>query len=605
MSTDVVLGVTYAGGTNNPATPADDLRSGRPGTVTITKGNASAELTVPITNDPIVEGDETFDVTVSLPAENPPGVELSLGDATATGTITDDDRGTVSLSPPTQTATEDGMFTYTVSLSAAADEAVTVRWTATAESGDTATVADDLQAITGTVTFNAGTNADQTFTISPVNDGTAEDPERFTVTLVVDTTGGNPLPTGVTIGTNNSSTATIADAGRDTGVLNTVIYTIADAAPVDEGGTAIFEVTIAPRVLSTPQPGHPGTPVIYTAGTATLDDLGSERPTGLVFPNSATRVTLEVPIEDDDLEEGEETFTVTIDLFTNDRISIQIHATGTIRASDSPTPVTVDIADAAAVAEDAGSAAFTVSLGQAVSSDVVLGVTYAGGTDNPVTPADDLGSGRLDTVTIDQGDTEATLLVPITNDPIVEGDETFDVTVSLPAENPDGFELSLGEATATGTITDDDRGTVSLSPDEATAAENGTFSYAVSLSAAADEDVDITWTATREADQTATVAADLEATTGTVSFDAGTRVDQPFTIAVSDDDLLEPDETFTVTLSATNTLPTGITIPDATASSTATITDKRAPPTITFAAAPNVCEGGTLVYPVTPERGIG
>ena len=123
-----------------------------------------------------------------------------IGDGTATGTITDNETGQVTLDPDTLTVAEDGMFTYTVSLSRAAEDAVTVRWTATAGPGDTATVDDDLRETTGTVTFAARHEpSGQTFTIRPVNDNDDEVNETFTVTIAI-----NDAPTGVSIGTGTT-----------------------------------------------------------------------------------------------------------------------------------------------------------------------------------------------------------------------------------------------------------------------------------------------------------------------------------------------------------------------------------------------------------------
>ena len=149
--------------------------------------------------------------------------------------------------------------------------------------------------------------------------------------------------------------------------------------------------------------------------------------------------------------------------------------------------------------------------------------------------------------------------MPIFDDDIVEGDETFTVTLAVDTA-PTG--VTIGDGEATGTITDDDEALVTLSPAMATAAENGTFTYTVSLDAEVDEAVNLTWTATAAAGDTATVADDLQETTDTVSFAANDTEDKTFTIRPFDDTDDEPDETFTVTLSATGTLPVGVTIDD-------------------------------------------
>ena len=122
-------------------------------------------------------------------------------------------------------------------------------------------------------------------------------------------------------------------------------------------------------------------------------------------------------------------------------------ATGTITDNDEatlPVTATVNIADADPVAEGAGPARFTVSLSRAAGSDVVLDIAYAAGTASLA----DLGNPRPATVTIKTGATKATLDVPIFDDDMVEGTETFTVTLTVNTA-PDGVTVADGVATGT------------------------------------------------------------------------------------------------------------------------------------------------------------
>ena len=473
---DVTLNVTYAAGVTNPVTLADDLGNLSTTTVTIDQGDLSATVTVPIIDDDIVEGDETFTVTVQEDPVNglPAGVTIRNGEAT--GTITDDDRGVVTLSPAMLSAAESGTFTYTVSLSAAADEAVNLTWTATTADGDTAMVDDDLQETTDTVSFAANDMEDKTFTIRPVADTENEPSETFTVSIEATSS----LPAGVTIDPNKySSAATITD-----------------------------------------------------------DDEGSR----------------------------------------------------------------VNIADATSVDEDAAggaAAAFTVSLTEAVDSDVTLNVTYfegPAGSTSRATPADDLGD-MPSTVRIRRGTRRATLTVPIVDDEIVEGDETFTVSIT---ENTVPAGVTIRDDEATGTIADNDEALVTLSPATLSVVESGTFTYTVKLSAAADEAVNLTWTATTADGDTAMVDDDLRATTGTVSFRANDKADKTFTIQPVDDLDFEPDETFTVSIEATDTLPAGVMIDENKNSSVATITnnDDEQKDGIVSIGDANAAEGAAVAFTV-------
>ena len=71
---------------------------------------------------------------------------------------------------------------FTVTLSQAVSQAVTVDWEATIESGDTAVLADLGTTREGTVTI-AGGDTTGTFDVATVDDATEEEGETFTVTL--------------------------------------------------------------------------------------------------------------------------------------------------------------------------------------------------------------------------------------------------------------------------------------------------------------------------------------------------------------------------------------------------------------------------------------
>ena len=594
VSSAVALDLAYAPLSPNPVTLADDLGSDRPTTVTIPTNRTSFDFKVPITDDPIVEGTETFTVTIS---ENPDLSDVVIDNATATGTITDDDTGVVTLDPPTAMAAENGTFNYTVKLSAAADEAVNITWTATAEDDDTATVADDLDEHTGTVTFDPGTHTDETFSIVVTDDFDDEPNETFTVTL----SATSALPDGVDIDDDNaSSVATITDNDGPP----TVFVSINNAPSTSEGTDARFTVTLSDQLLEARTLN-----LTYAARTAELDELGSDRPTTLTLPTGTTSVDFDVPTVEDDFAESNETFTVTLSLPTpapsdprNRLVITEAEGQGTIGNDEL---ANISIEDQ--TRDEGGAFRFRITTTDARnSSDVRLTWTV---TDDTATVNDDLdlssSTGSL-TLPASEGATrsEVFLDIPIADDDTTEASETFTVTLTADGTPPGGVRFPPETASATGTITDNDTGEVTLSTTTPTVAENGTFTYTVSLSNPADEAVDITWTAS---DGTATVDDDLQATTNTVTFDANDNTDQTFTIAVTDDEIVEGDETFTVTLTATNTLPTGVSIPTATNThvATATITDTdTATVSLDSTAPPSAPEGTTITFTVNLDNPV-
>ena len=77
-------------------------------------------------------------------------------------------------------AEADGAVIFTVSLSSAGAEPVTVRY---ATENGTATAGSDYEAASGTLTFPAGSSPERAVTITVYDDVTAEPEETFTVRL--------------------------------------------------------------------------------------------------------------------------------------------------------------------------------------------------------------------------------------------------------------------------------------------------------------------------------------------------------------------------------------------------------------------------------------
>ena len=124
---------------------AADLGSTKTGTVTVAIGDTMGTFEVATVEDTTVEVNETFTVTLSGVSSN---AQLSSTAATAQGTINNDDLATVSVadvSAAEGTADDEGL-TFTVTLSEAVPENMSVGWVASIESGDSAAAAD----LTGT-----------------------------------------------------------------------------------------------------------------------------------------------------------------------------------------------------------------------------------------------------------------------------------------------------------------------------------------------------------------------------------------------------------------------------------------------------------------------
>ena len=154
------------------------------------------------------------------------------------------------------------------------------------------------------------------------------------------------------------------------------------------------------------------------------------------------------------------------------------------------TAASLSIADAT-VAEDAGTATFTVTLSDAPGADESVTVDYAT-ADGTATVADTDYTAAAGTLTFAAGVTTQTFTVDIADDFVVEDDETFTVTLSDAAGTIDGEAATISDVAAVGTITNDDLATTfELTADADSVLEGNVLTYTVTASQAVTEDTDV------------------------------------------------------------------------------------------------------------------
>ena len=161
----------------------------------------------------------------------------------------------------------------------------------------------------------------------------------------------------------------------------------------------------------------------------------------------------------------------------------------------------VSVAPASSTVVEGGTAAFTVTLSGAASSATVLGWSTDGVTATSGTDFTAVTSGAL---TIDAGDTTGTLSVATSQDDFAESTETFTVTITG-TTLPSG--VTLGTATATGTITDDDTRGVVVTPTNVQFLEESSDTYTVVLLSAPNDLVTVALTLTGDTSVTTDVPA--------------------------------------------------------------------------------------------------
>jgi hypothetical protein len=201
----VTLDVTRTGGSagevhvswstaNGSATAGSDYTAATQTLVWETGDTAPRQVVVQITDDPSIEGAETFTVKLT----DPVGGTIGVPD-TVTVTIVDDDHaGTLALGSATYDTSEAaGSVTITVNRTGGSVGPATVDY---ATFPGTATAAD-FTAVSGTLSWAAGESASKSFVVAIANDGTPEPAESFSVQLA--------NPTGAALGAPSIATVTI------------------------------------------------------------------------------------------------------------------------------------------------------------------------------------------------------------------------------------------------------------------------------------------------------------------------------------------------------------------------------------------------------------
>ncbi len=490
-----------------------------------------------------VESAETDTVTLPM---------LSIDDAS----VDEGDSGSVTM-------------TFTVTLSQAATEAVTVNWTT--QGGATATAGADYTAGSGTLTFNAG-DSSKTVSVSVVGDNVDEPNETFTVRL------------------SSASGATISD-GTATGTITddddtpTVTLNLDQNSITEAGGVSTVTATLdhpsseATTVTVSVSPVSPAVAGDYTlSGNLDLTIAAGETDsTGVVTMTAVNN----------NVHEGNKTATVSGTATNSQGVTAPQSVTLTI--TDDEAPPGLSVADASVTEGDSGTTTmtFTVTLNPTTSGQVTVNWATADGT---ATAGTDYTAGN-GTLTFNAGDSSKTVSVSVAGDNVDEPNETFTVTLS----NPSGADISDG--TATGTITDDDaEPTVTLvlssnsitevnqeSTVTATLDHPSSEATTVTVSVAPDSPA-VAGDYTLSSNRVLTIAAGATTSTGTVTVTSVNNV------------VDAPHKTVTVSGTATNTQ--GVTAPD---DVTLTIRDNDATPTVTLVLTPaSITEaGGTSTVTAT------
>jgi large repetitive protein len=493
------------------------------GTLAIPAGQTYGYVSVTVSGDSLDEASEQFYVTLSGE------IGVTVVDRQAVGTISNDDSApTLSISD-TQVVEGDANSkntVFTVSLSAASGQSISVDW---ATANDTADAGSDYGAGSGTLIFAAGVTV-QTINVAVYGDTQDEPNETFVVDLT-DALGASLADDqGVaTIVTDDSTlpALNINDVSVSEGNTGstTLSFTVSLEFAVGQQVTVDYE-TVADSALS-------GTD--FEAASSTLTFL----------PNEISK-TIEITVNGDTLHEPDEGLWVGLSGAANAFVA-DGYGYGIIEDDDNAP--TLSVSDASVSEGNSGvkNATFTISLSAASGFPISVAYATADGTaleGGAASLGQDDYEASSDVVDFAPGITSAMVSVVVNGDLVPEGNEAFLMQLSAPQN------ASLLDAQGQGSISNDDA-VPSLSIDDVSALEGDagskTFTFTVTLSGPSGGQVTVDFDT---ANGTAVSGSDYEAASGTVTFAAG-QTTATIAVTVLGEKAAEAhnDETFYVNLS--------------------------------------------------------
>jgi uncharacterized repeat protein (TIGR03806 family) len=531
---DTSVSVSYSF-EDDSATAGSDY-SADAGVVSIAAGDRTASIDVDVLGDTVVEGSERFAIVLSDP------VGVTLEKTRAIGTIQDDEAA-AGLTVADASADEgDGstLLDFPVVLAPAATEPVSVSF---ATQPGTAASDADYAPVSGTLSFAVGENR-KVIQVAVLGDSTDEDAEAFQMVL--------SDPVG----------AELAD-GSATGVINdndeAPTVAVVDVT-VDEGaGEASIQLNLSAESGRVVSVSYATTDGSAAAGS----DYEATRGT-VTFAPGETAAAIRVPVTNDSVSEGDESFSVSLTTASNATL---VATAATVTIAEDPVSGAITIADVDVSEGNVGSKSVQVSVALSAAQNSPVTVDYQ--TIDATASAGDDYQARNGTVTFAPGETLASIAVPVLGDTDDEDDERFQLRLS----NPVGADLA--DSSAVVIIRDND--VPRLAPGGVApsfAATNATVvegdapgstkaKVVVMLSSASTDTKAVDY---QTANGSAIAGPDYVVRTGTLTYPAGTT-SASFTVPIVGDRTQEGTESFNVNLSN----PVGATI--AAPSATVTVLD--------------------------------
>ncbi len=534
------------------------------GTLTFTAGETTKTVSVATTDDSADEDDETLTLTLSSP------VNATLGDATATGTINDNDNAaplTASFSDmPASHTGED--FTFGLAFSEEVEVGyVTLRDTAFVVTGGEVSQAQRQQ---------QGSNQAWNITVDPDGQGA--------VTIVLPETTDCRAADAICTSDERPLSHSLSSVAA--GAVSIPAVSVSGAG-ASEGDAVAFTVS-----LSAASSQQVTVEYATSGGTATGGIDFTAQSGTLTFAANETSKTVSITTTEDSMDEDDETFTLTLSSPANATLG-DAEATGTIRNTETAAELSADFPESAFTSKrHAGSddrpqvvVAFSEAVADFDKNTPSVSVTGASGLSVQAHTEDGLENAYVFFMTPD-GD----------------GDVTFALVA-------DAACASGGICTAGGTVLTQvpaaltipgpsaDPSSLSVADAEATEEEDSTMDFLVTLDPAASDTVTVDYATS---DGTATAGEDYTATSGTLTFTAGDTT-KTVSVPIADDTEDDDGETFTLTLSNASS---GVGFGDAEATGTIRNTENATPLTASFSNMPASHTGGEFTFGLTFSENV-
>jgi YD repeat-containing protein len=414
--------VSFSTANGSATSPADFTGVTTAQVLSFAAGDTTKNIAITLTDDSVYEGPtESFSVVLSSPDS---GSSIPAGQGTGTVTLTENDP-VPQFSINSVSVNEGGTATLTVTKTNASALSHTVTYQSQFGS---ATAGADYHAVGPASLIFAPSDTTKTITVDAISDNVYEGtPNEFynVVLMSADNNAQIQLGTGV---------VTIVETN------NAPVISVTSVSAAENSGSMGFLMTLS---------GTTNQDIVVSYNTADISATDGSDYTGIssshIFHAGETSSAISIPLTNDSVYEGNETFALNLTSATGGAIISTPQVTGTIIDSVSPPQFAVS---AAQYNESAGATTVTITKTGATALTHQVHYTNAGGT---ATAGTDYAAFSGD-IAFGPSETSKTFPLTITQDTAVEGNETILTQLSAPTNNA---SIASGNPWAL-TILDDD-----------------------------------------------------------------------------------------------------------------------------------------------------